>query len=72
MAKYNTEVRSICESYAGLVTSVGYAQIEETIEKSREKIFDFDFPIFDENYRSVIETKILKHLLLAIRMQSIS
>lgn len=61
MAKYTTEVRSICESYAGLVTSVGYSQIEETIEKSREKIFDFDFPIFDEKYRSVIETKILKH-----------
>lgn len=61
MGKYTTEVRSICESYAGLVTSVGYSQIEETIEKSREKIFDFDFPIFDENYRSVIETKILKH-----------
>ena len=61
MAKYTTEVRSICESYAGLVKSVGYLQIDETIEKSRDKVFDFDFPIFDENYRSVLETKILKH-----------
>ena len=61
MAKYTTEVRSICETYAGLTTSVGYAKIGEVIEKSREKIFDFDFPIFDENYRSVLETKILKH-----------
>lgn len=61
MAKYTTEVRTICESYSGLTASVGYSQIEEVIEKSKEKIFDFDFPIFDESYRSVIETKILKH-----------
>ena len=61
MAKYTTEVRTICESYSGLTASVGYSQIEKVIEKSKEKIFDFDFPIFDESYRSVIETKILKH-----------
>lgn len=61
MAKYTTEVRTICESYSGLTTSVGYSQIEKIIEKSRGKIFDFDFPIFDESYRGVIETKILKH-----------
>lgn len=61
MAKYTTEVRTICESYSGLTTSAGYSQIEKIIEKSRGKIFDFDFPIFDEAYRSVIETKILKH-----------
>lgn len=61
MAKYTTEVRTICESYSGLTASVGYSQIEKVIEKSKEKIFDFDFPIFDESYRSVIEIKILKH-----------
>lgn len=61
MAKYTTEVRTICETYSGLTASVGYSQIEKVIEKSKEKIFDFDFPIFDESYRSVIETKILKH-----------
>lgn len=61
MAKYTTEVRTICESYSGLTASVGYSQIEKVIEKSKEKIFDFDFPIFDESYRSVIETKVLKH-----------
>lgn len=61
MAKYTTEVRTICESYSGLTASVGYSQIDKVIEKSKEKIFDFDFPIFDESYRSVIETKILKH-----------
>lgn len=61
MAKYTTEVRSICETYSGLTTSAGYAKIGEVIEKSREKIFDFAYPIFDETYKGVLETKILKH-----------
>ena len=31
------------------------------MQQSRSKIFSFDYPIFDETYRGVIETKILKH-----------
>ena len=61
MSKYTTEVRFICEQYAGLDESAGLANVHEVIEKARPKIFDFDFPIFDENYRSVLETKIIKH-----------
>lgn len=61
MSKYTTEVRYICEKYAGLDESVGYLSIRDVISRAREVIFDFDYPIFDENYRSVLETKILKH-----------
>ena len=61
MSKYTTEVRYICEYYAGLDKSVGGAKVDDVIEKSIGGIFDFDFPIFDENYRSVLEKKILKH-----------
>lgn len=61
MAKYTTEVRSICENYAGLTESVGYDSVDEVIENSRSKIFDFKYPIFDESYRKVLETKILLH-----------
>lgn len=61
MSKYTTEVRFICETAAGLSESEGFNNISDIIEKSRTKIFSFDFPIFDESYRSVIETKILKH-----------
>lgn len=61
MSKYTTEVRFICERYAELEESVGYAQSSMVIEKSRSKVFDFDYPIFDETYRSVLETKILRH-----------
>ena len=61
MSKYTTELRFICETSAGLTDSEGYTSTRDIIEKSRVKIFDFDYPIFDENYRSVLETKIIKH-----------
>ena len=61
MSKFTTEVRFICESLSGLSESKGFDDIDEIIEGSYEKIFNFDFPIFDETYRSVLEKKILKH-----------
>ena len=61
MSKYTTEVRFICETCAGLEESEGYNSIQTILDNSRDKIFDFDFPIFDENYRPVLENKILKH-----------
>lgn len=61
MSKYTTEVRYICEVNSGLNESVGYSKIEDVITSAIPKIFDFDFPMFDENYRGVLERKILKH-----------
>lgn len=61
MSKYTTEVRYICEAESGLSNTDGYASIEDIISASRKKIFDFDYPIFDESYRATLETKILKH-----------
>lgn len=61
MSKYTTELRFICETVAGLTESTGYTDIERVISTAREKIFDFDYPIFDSDYKSVLETKILKH-----------
>lgn len=61
MSKYTTEVRYICEVNAGLDESVGYNDVNTIIANSRAKIFDFSYPIFDSSYKSVLETKILKH-----------
>ena len=61
MSKYTTEVRFICETMAGLNESEGFTSIQSILDKSRDKVFNFDFPIFDENYRAVLEDKILKH-----------
>lgn len=60
MSKYTTELRFICEHLAGKDESEGYMSVDEIIEAARPKIFNFPYPIFDENYRSVIETKFLK------------
>lgn len=60
MAKYTTEIRSICEHYAGLTESTGFEDVDDIIEKSRSKIFQ-NYPIFNENHRAELEHKILKH-----------
>lgn len=61
MSKYTTEVRYICKHFSGLTESVGYNDVEQVIKNCLPKVFDFNFPIFDESYRSVLETKILRH-----------
>ena len=61
MSKYTTEVRFICESLCGLKESVGFSDVGQVIEKARKKIFDFNYPIFDVNYKQTLETKILMH-----------
>lgn len=61
MSKYTTQVRFICESEAGLTESTGFDNVNEVLELACPKVFNFDFPIFDESYRVVLEKKILKH-----------
>lgn len=61
MAKYTTLVRSICESKAGLVSSVGCDDVDSVIEESWDKIFTTNVAFFDESYRKFICCKILKH-----------
>lgn len=61
MSKYTTEVRFICEEAAGLDESKGYKSVDSIIEQAIPKVFSFDFPVFDESYRNVLCTKILRH-----------
>lgn len=60
MSKYTTEVRFICENAAGLIESLGEGSIEDIITKAAPKVFNFDFPIFDESYRITLEKQILR------------
>lgn len=60
MSSYTTQVRYICETYAGLTESVGVNDVNKVVAAAAPKIF-MDFPIFDEEYRLTLETKILKH-----------
>jgi hypothetical protein len=61
VSKYTTEVRFICENSAGLSKSEGADNVDSILDKCWNKVFNFDFPIFDENYRQVLCRKILKH-----------
>lgn len=65
MSKYTTEVRFICESYAGLDESVDYDHVEEVIENSYRKIFKTsEIPMFrgeTEAHRAGLFKKILLH-----------
>lgn len=61
MSKYTTQVRFICETSAGLTESAGYSSVNDIIQRAIPKVFDFDFPIYDDAYRNVLCTKILKH-----------
>ena len=54
MSEYTTEVRFICETLAGYDMSQGYGKVSEILDNSWYKVFDFNFPIFDEAYRSVL------------------
>lgn len=61
MSKYTTELRFICETYAGLTESAGLSDVESIIKAARPKVFDFTYPIFDDAYRETLETKIIEH-----------
>lgn len=60
MARYTTQVRTICETVAGLSDSVGYTDVETVLNDSWEKIFTA-FPIYDEAHRADLCKKILRH-----------
>lgn len=64
MSKYTTEVRFICESKSGLEVSGGSGDVDKIIANSWNKIFTSKVTFFDEEYRSVLCQKILKHYYL--------
>lgn len=56
MASYTMQLREYLESFS-------YNQNKshrETIEFGRKKLFDFNYPIFDESYRKVFETHFIR------------
>lgn len=61
MSIYTTEVRYICETMAGYDVSQGFSKIDEILDKAVPQVFDFEWPIFDEEYRVPLEKKILRY-----------
>lgn len=60
MAHYTTQVRTICETVAGLSNSAGYTDVETVLTNSWDKIFT-SFPIYNEAHRADLCKKILRH-----------
>lgn len=65
MSKYTTELRWLCENYVenhrDELGDYDLNTVDGIINASRGYVFDFDYPIFDESYRGVLENKIIKH-----------
>ena len=62
MSDFTTQLRFICESYAGRTKEGSEAKdVDSIIALARPQLFNFDYPIFDEAYRPELETKIINH-----------
>ena len=59
MSNFTTQVRYLCESFGG--TARGVREIDKQIHQANKTIFDFDYPIFNETYRTVLQDKIIRH-----------
>lgn len=58
MSKYTTELRFYLSALAGLEDS---ENVQDVLNESWKKIFNFNFPIYDENHREDLCKKILLH-----------
>lgn len=61
MSVYTMELRVAMEALTGATEKEEYSGVDKLISNARPLIFDFDYPIFDTTYKSVLESKILKY-----------
>ena len=60
MSKYTTMVKDLVRDYSVSVDN-GLTDIDTKLDKAREYIFDFNYPVIDETTKKRIEIAILKH-----------
>ncbi|MBS4742016.1 lower collar protein [Bacillus velezensis] len=58
MSSYTMQLRTYIEMWSQGETGLSTA---EKIEKGRPKLFDFNYPIFDESYRNIFETHFIRN-----------
>ena len=61
MSRYTITLRNICQTLADKYEMSGYPDLNVIIDETWKKIFNFNFPIFDEAYKEVLCKKIIKH-----------
>ena len=57
MSSYTIELRNYIESFSQYEKGLS---IKEKIEVGRPNLFDFDYPMFDENYQKIFETHFIR------------
>ncbi|MGA9220650.1 MAG: hypothetical protein WBZ57_05585 [Pseudomonas graminis] len=60
MASYTMELRTYIEAWSQFDPNPNLTT-REKIEIGRKKLFDFDYPIFDPNYKAVFETNFIRN-----------
>lgn len=61
MAEYTTELRTLCEFYAGQSDHVGASDVLTVIDTARPSIFALPYDIYDETHRADLERTIILH-----------
>ena len=62
MSKYTMQLRFVCESaLQNKGIDISSLTVDDIIEQSMNDVFNFSFPIFDENYRGVLMHNIIRH-----------
>ena len=61
MSKYTMTIKDMVDDYSVMISST---KIDDKLNKAREYIFDFDYPVIDEATKKRIEIAILKHYYL--------
>lgn len=60
MSQFTISLKELCESLTGHSLPVDYEGTEQVIKEAIPKIFE-NYPLFDENYREILNEKIVKH-----------
>ena len=60
MSKYTITIKDIVREYSVSVDD-GFTDLDTKLDKAREYIFDFNYPVIDEATKKRIEIAILKH-----------
>lgn len=61
MAIFTMKLRTIVEAYNNKSEPDLYENIDTLIRNAHSKIFDFEYPIFNDAYRETLESKIISH-----------
>lgn len=64
MGYYSTELREVLADLAGISLEGSTVKPNEIIDSGLDLLFDFQYEIFDEEYRKVLERKIAKHFFM--------